>query len=734
MTARNALHWSVSRWPLLLYMLLLLFGPSLAHVSAQRVVRLSQPNGGSAIAAAEALATVTTSADITDGNVSSLATLASQPGTDGAISLREAILAANATAGAGALLIAFDLPNSDPGYNPAKSTWTITLGAQALPALTRGNVTINGSTQPGNPSYPQIIVDGYNVNEAAGLSNGITITSDHNSILGLTLMNFYDDAVLISGPNAAANLVAGCYLGPNANGAAAIQPSYFGVELRNGAHDNMIGGADPAARNLISGNAHSGITIRDATTHNNTIAGNWIGVNRSGQAALKNEVAGVMVTDGAHDNLIGGVRQGNLLAGNATGIYINGGVATTIAGNIIGLAADGHTPLANTNGGIWLLSGAHDNIIGGADPAARNIISGNGAAGSQFGQGIYLDSASIDPITTNNTIQGNYIGVDSSGNQPVGNYRQGILIGSGAQHNLVGGIAPGAGNVITYNGLGGIRIDSSGNQVAGNLIGVGADGVTQLGNQLNGVRVGGNNNTIGPDNMIAYNQQSGIMLSGGASIVLSNTLSNNARSGICVAGPSNILRENLAQANGGGSGTWPDCAINAGIVITGTNDTLVSENDVLANHAVGVVVYGGVGNRILANSISDNQSAGIQLMRGGNNGVAPPQLNSVTTTTVSGSACALCRVEVFTDISDEGRDFLGATTADSNGLFSQVFSFAVQPGQHITATHTDSNGNTSPFAPAVSVPRGSPSDPTPTPTDPRPLLLSPRQYVPLVTL
>src|SRR5205085_9165861 len=100
--------------------------------------------------------------------------------------------------------------------------WTISLGAEALPALARGNVTIDGSTQPGSPSFPQIILDGYNVNEAAGLSNGITITSDHNTIQGLILVNFYDDEVLISGPNAAANVVAGCYLGPDANGAASV--------------------------------------------------------------------------------------------------------------------------------------------------------------------------------------------------------------------------------------------------------------------------------------------------------------------------------------------------------------------------------------------------------------------------------------------------------------------------------------------------------------------------------
>src|SRR4051794_2956954 len=200
--------------------------------------------------------------------------------------------------------------------------------------------------------------------------------------------------------------------------------------------------------------------IQDSTTHNNTIAGNWVGVKPSGQAALKNAVAGVLITAGAHDNLIGGGNEGNLLSGNAIGISIAGGIATTIAGNTIGLAADGSTQLPNDDGGIWLLSGAQGNLIGGTSTPARNIISSNGVTGSQFGQGIYLAAAPTDALTMNNTIQGNYIGVDSTGNRPAGNYRQGILLGAGAQNNLVGGTIPGAGNVITYNGLGGIRIDS----------------------------------------------------------------------------------------------------------------------------------------------------------------------------------------------------------------------------------------------------------------------------------
>jgi parallel beta-helix repeat protein len=687
--------------------------------------------------------TVTTSSDVADGNVTSLGALSSHPGSDGEISLREAIMAANATSVAGVLTIAFDLPTSDPGYDSGNATWTIAVGAEpppdptaerALPALTRGNITIDGTTQPGSRSYPQIVLDGFKVYEAEGLSNGITIASAQNVIRGLTLVNFYDDAVLISGPGAAFNQVAGCYLGPDADGNVAVQPSYVGVDLRDGAHDNLVGGGGPDDRNLISGNAYAGVWVHGMTTYNNSVAGNWIGVSDSGQSALQNAVAGVMVAEGAHDNLIGGANQGNLLSGNETGIYVDGGTATTIAGNTIGLAADRRTPLPNPGGGIWLLRGASDNLVGGPDARARNIISGNGGASSPFGQGIYLASTAADPITANNTIQGNYIGVDSSGNRPAGNYRQGVLIGPGTQNNVVGGTAVGAGNVIAYNGLGGIRIDSTGNRVAGNLIGVGADGVTQLGNQLNGVRVGGSNNLIGPDNRIEYNQQSGVMLNGGITTVLSNTMSWNARSGICVAGPNNTLRGNLVQSNGGGGGPWPDCAIRAGIVITGTNATLVSENAISANSDAGIVVYGGVGNRLLANSISDNRTAGIQLMSGGNNGVAPPQLDSVTSTTVSGTACGLCRVEVFADSGDEGKDFLGATTASSDGLFSQVLLPLAKPGRHVTATHTDSNGNTSSFAPALSVPTPSPGDPTPTPGDPRPPLLSPRQYVPIVTL
>ena len=319
---------------------------------------------------------VTTTADVVDGETSSFSSLNAQPGPDGAIALREAMLAANTTpiSSTGTITIAFDIPTSDPGYDPGSTTWTIRLGTTALPPLARGWVTIDGTTQPGGGDHPPIVLDGYNVNEPPGLSNGLTISSRGNIVRGLTLMNFWDTGVVISGSPAANNLVAGCYIGLDARGAAA-QGNGTGIDIRDGAADNLIGGATRAARNVISGNAYnSGVVIQGTATARNTIAGNFIGVDASGHVALGNTFAGVFIRYGAHDNLIGGAGQGNLISGNDRGIYIDGGVANTVAGNIIGLAADGRTPLANRDSGIAILGGAHDNLIGGTTPAARNVI------------------------------------------------------------------------------------------------------------------------------------------------------------------------------------------------------------------------------------------------------------------------------------------------------------------------------------------------------------------------
>src|SRR4030095_8266627 len=100
----------------------------------------------------------------------------------------------------------------------------------------------------------------------------------------------------------------------------------------------------------------------------------------------------------------------------------------------------------------------------GTNPGAGNLISGN------LNRGITLDGA-------NNTVQGNFIGTDTTGQLPLGNYRTGVEIGGPG--NRVGGANVGAGNVIAFNG-----VDGGGNTTNGVDVKIGATGYSILGNSI----------------------------------------------------------------------------------------------------------------------------------------------------------------------------------------------------------------------------------------------------------
>lgn len=124
--------------------------------------------------------------------------------------------------------------------------------------------------------------------------------------------------------------------------------------------------------------------------------------------------------------------------------------------------------------------------VGGTSLAARNLISGN-----TDGRGIVTNG--------NITIEGNYIGTNSSGTAAIPN-SYGIYANS-ATTGAIGGAAPGAGNLISGNGIGiGLHL-SIGFTIQGNFIGTQADGTSPLGNPAIGggvdeedasnIRVGG---------------------------------------------------------------------------------------------------------------------------------------------------------------------------------------------------------------------------------------------------
>jgi len=208
-------------------------------------------------------------------------------------------------------------------------------------------------------------------------------------------------------------------------------------------------------------------------------------------------------------------------SGLVAGLRILGSGATVRGLHIVGFAGYG----IEVHGAENVIGG--ERSVGAGPLGQGNLLSGNGASGvGLFGQGAF-----------SNTVRGNWIGVDSSGMAAWPNATDGVHI-NGAHHNLI------VGNLLSGNSSGVqgcCSSDTHGNTVRDNWIGVAADGVTPLPNDV-GVwwHDGASLNTIGPGNVIAHNR-SGIQMHSAASqgnaITANRIYSNNT--GIDLDGAAN---------------------------------------------------------------------------------------------------------------------------------------------------------------------------------------------------
>jgi hypothetical protein len=164
------------------------------------------------------------------------------------------------------------------------------------------------------------------------------------------------------------------------------------------------------------------------------------------------------------------------------------------------------------------------NLLSDTNPYGPEIeISGEGQTGAQscwiIGSGNTIKGLAINRCPTyglsvsgdDNTIIGNYIGTDATGSSDVSTTNDGIMLANGTENNTIGGPSEADRNVIS--GMeGGIRIfqtsgNTSGNVIEGNYIGTDRTGSAPLGNDEYGIRIhaGAHDNTIGPNNVIAFN-------------------------------------------------------------------------------------------------------------------------------------------------------------------------------------------------------------------------------------
>jgi hypothetical protein len=277
---------------------------------------------------------------------------------------------------------------------------------------------------------------------------------------GNVISGNFDDGVRITGAAANSNVVAGNFIGIDANGTMALTNGLMGVRIE-GAPGNVIGGVAPGERNVISGHVGggAGILIQDAgsgITSGNEVLGNRIGTNAAGTSAVGNST-GIVLSFGADGNFIGGSAPGagNVISGNVDGLVIES-ASNVVQGNFIGTDSSGTAPLGNSFFGVDVSTiNAVNNTVGGTAPGARNVIGANGNAGINVGG-------------TGNLIQGNFIGTDAQVSEDLGNGGHGIQA-SGTGH-ILGGVVAGAGNVIAFNAFDGVSVAGSETSINGNRI------------------------------------------------------------------------------------------------------------------------------------------------------------------------------------------------------------------------------------------------------------------------
>jgi hypothetical protein len=264
-----------------------------------------------------------------------------------------------------------------------------------------------------------------------------------------------------------ANTVRGNYIGVSGTGTADLGNAGEGIYL-GGIGVATLGGATlggatatagQGAGNVIAGNGAAGIRIETGGLPTVigpvTIEGNILGLDANGVNALPNTGPNVSIRDTELPGdpgtprlgpvTIGGsaVGAGNVISAGGHGIF-NVAAGTVIRGNRIGTDLTGTVARPNTFGieitGTNAFAGGA--TIGGTGAGEGNVISGNASDAVR----VFLSTA---------TLQGNRIGV-TPGGAPLGNGGYGVFVDSG--ETVIGGTAPGAGNVIANNGDTGVQV------------------------------------------------------------------------------------------------------------------------------------------------------------------------------------------------------------------------------------------------------------------------------------
>lgn len=305
------------------------------------------------------------------------------------------------------------------------------------------------------------------------------------------------------------------------------------------------------------------IPVMRAGYSGNTVSGNWIGIDLAGNAAGNNaQGVGIYTAGNTVDhNVISSSK-------NAQGVYIWGSSSTNnvISYNYIGTDNTGTLARGNAHNGVGISDAPGNKVL-------NNVISAN------TDDGIILVGANAK----NTIIQGNIIGLDATGTNPLPNKLYGMEIQTG--NNTIGGTTAAQRNIVSANLQAGIVLytgAATANLIQGNYIGTDITGNLDRGNVFQGIAISGAN----------------------ANTIKSNLISGNNAEAIGVfPGNNNTIQANVigfaANNTHLPNSTWGITLINgsSGNIVGGSTS---GQGNWIAAHPSGAVFNGG-GNTVTGN-------------------------------------------------------------------------------------------------------------------------------------
>ena len=418
------------------------------------------------------------------------------------------------------------------------------------------------------------------------------------------------------------------------------------VEANTEAGIDLVGASATAVvGNTVVGNLYGGIAVRLGS----------IGNDLEGNHVLDNLGAGVEID--AAQTILGAIAATpNVIMGNGVGIHLGGargsmvlegdlvinnkGVGVVVDGASGGNLFRGGKVDGNGSLGVLFSSSAGGNTLSGVevgynrgagvglDGAGGNTVTGSNVLGN-LGGGVVMLGGTAGNHLTGNRVTGNALfglliagassNLDTTGNTITANQGDGVTIaGLSAGNSLVD-------NVIGDNRGSGVRIDgpsATGNSLAGNLIGLAADGQTRLGNGVFGVYLRNTSGNLVGDpttgsaagvvsathNTIAGNGADDVRIGGGGGNYLENNFLGTSSAGAPLGGPAaavegltiryspnNLVAHNLISGHGSPT------ARQAGVLID--DDNLANTADATPGHLVVGTQHFATGNVLSLNLI-----------------------------------------------------------------------------------------------------------------------------------